>query len=62
MNEEKTNPPLTAKLRPLAVVRRFGRGQFLFAAGDPADGFYVLQSGEVRVTKMDDARMKSQAG
>lgn len=54
MTEEKTNPSLTAKLRPLAVVRRFGRGQFLFAAGDPADGFYVLQSGEVRVTKMDD--------
>lgn len=54
MAGDSISSSLIAKLRPLGVVRRFGRGQFLFAAGDPAEGFYVLQSGEVRVTNLDE--------
>ncbi len=54
MPEEKTLPSLLPKLRPLGVSRRFGRGELLFSEGDPAEGFYVLEAGEVRVYKMDE--------
>ncbi len=54
MPEEKALPSLLSKLRPLGVSRRFGRGELLFSEGDPAEGFYVLEAGEVRVYKMDE--------
>lgn len=55
MADPKTLPSLLAKLRPLGVSRRFGRGEILFSEGDPAEGFYILESGEVRVYKMDES-------
>ena len=54
MDHEKFSTPLAAKLRALGVLRRIGRDELLFAAGDPANGFYIIQSGQVRVFKMDD--------
>jgi CRP-like cAMP-binding protein len=54
MPHDTTFAPLIARLRPLALVRRFARGELVFAAGDPADGLHIVQSGEVRVTKMDE--------
>ena len=54
MAEEKTLPSLLARLRPLGLTRRFGRGELLFSEGDPAQGFYILETGEVRVYKMDE--------
>jgi CRP/FNR family transcriptional regulator, dissimilatory nitrate respiration regulator len=54
MDNDKLSNPIAAKLRALGVLRRFGRDELLFAAGDPANGFYIIQSGQVRVFKMDD--------
>jgi len=54
MTEEKASGLLTAKLRAVGVARRFGKDKLLFAAGDPAQGFYAVQSGEVRVYRMDE--------
>jgi CRP-like cAMP-binding protein len=53
MPAEQSATPLTTRLRAQGVVRRFKGGELLFAAGDPVDGFHVVQSGEVRVYKMD---------
>ena len=38
-----------AKLADIAVVRRFGKGETLFLADTPADGFYSTASGRVKV-------------
>ena len=54
MDNDKPSSLLAAKLRALGVLRRIGRDELLFAAGDPANGFYIIQSGQVRVFKMDD--------
>ena len=54
MDNDMALSPLAAKLRALGVLRRVGRDELLFAAGDPANGFYIIQSGQVRVFKMDD--------
>jgi CRP-like cAMP-binding protein len=54
MNEKKSRGPVTAKLKSLGILRRVGRKELLFAAGDRVNGFYVVQSGEVRVFKMDE--------
>jgi len=55
MNEENTSGLLATRLRAAGAPRRFGKDELLFAAGDPAHGFYLLQSGEVRVYQMDEA-------
>lgn len=52
-----TTPPglLSAELRALArpdQLRRFRAGETIFAAGDPGDGLYVIESGKVRITAM----------
>jgi len=54
MEERKTPGLLTAKFRALGTLRRVGRDELLFAAGDRVNGFYIIQSGEVRVFKMDE--------
>jgi CRP-like cAMP-binding protein len=53
MAVERALPSLLPRLRPLGVSRRFARGELLFSEGDPAEGFYVLEAGEVRVYNMD---------
>ena len=49
----RTNGSLSAQLRALAPsgqVRSYDAGQVIFAAGDPGDGFYLVESGSVRIT------------
>jgi len=54
MNEEKaTGIRLTERLKAWGAARRLAKDELLFAAGDPAKGFYAVQSGEVRVYRMD---------
>ena len=45
---------LEQKIRELGQSKAYAKDEFLFHADDPADGFYYLQSGEVRVFKMDE--------
>lgn len=54
MDEKKPPDLLTAKLRAVGTLRRVGRDELLFAEGDRVNGFYIIQSGEVRVFKMDE--------
>src|SRR6202162_5730371 len=52
--------PLFAELAPeelqilarCAVPRRYGRGEQVFAEGDPCEGLYVIESGSVRIFKI----------
>jgi CRP/FNR family transcriptional regulator, dissimilatory nitrate respiration regulator len=41
------------RILDLGIVRKFDRGESLFHAGDKAEHFYLVLSGEVRVFKMD---------
>nr|WP_318841070.1 Crp/Fnr family transcriptional regulator [Noviherbaspirillum aerium] len=41
---------LQDRLLAIAVLRRFGGGQRLFARGDPPDGLYCVVEGAVRIT------------
>jgi CRP/FNR family transcriptional regulator len=45
---------LSPHLRSLGVPKKFAKGVFLFGAGEKADGFYVIVSGEVRAFSMDE--------
>ena len=38
----------------IGLIRSFERDDFLFHAGDPASGFYLVREGEIRVYKMDE--------
>ena len=41
-------------IKKLGRIQAFGKGEILFNAGDDANGFYYVQSGEVRIFRMDD--------
>jgi CRP-like cAMP-binding protein len=45
---------LEQKIIELGYSKLYRKDEFLFHADDPADGFYYLQSGEIRVFKMDE--------
>jgi CRP-like cAMP-binding protein len=45
---------LEQKIRELGQSMTYSKDDFLFHADDPADGFYFLESGEIRVFKMDE--------
>ena len=45
---------LEQKIRELGLSKAYAKDEFLFHADDPAEGFFYLRSGEVRVYKMDD--------
>jgi CRP-like cAMP-binding protein len=45
---------LEVKIRELGQAKTYAKDEFLFHADDPAEGFFYLQSGEVRVFKMDE--------
>jgi len=40
------------KVTAIAVERSFGRGESIFFEGDPADGFYMVAEGKVKIFKM----------
>ena len=58
METEKTRNRLPTAipedLRKLGKLKRFQKGEILFSARDVADGFYYVESGEIRVYKMDE--------
>lgn len=41
-------------IKVLGRPKRFHKGEVLFSAQEKADGFYYLESGEIRVFKMDE--------
>ena len=41
-------------LKKLGQLKRFQKGEMLFSAQDEANGFYYVESGEIRVYKMDE--------
>lgn len=45
--------PLQAELRQKSVRRHFSAGQFLQHRGDPADGFWVIDKGQVKLGHQD---------
>jgi CRP-like cAMP-binding protein len=45
---------LEQKIIELGFSKTYTKNEFLFHADDPAEGFYYLQSGEIRVFKMDE--------
>ncbi len=45
---------LLTGIKNLGRIQAFGKDDILFNAGDSADGFYYVQSGEVRIFRMDD--------
>ncbi len=45
---------LLTNIKKLGQIQGFGKDEFLFNAGDSANGFYFVQSGEVRIFRMDD--------
>ena len=50
---ERLSSSLTEQLRALVPegrARSFAPGETIFAAGDPGDGFYVVESGSVRIS------------
>lgn len=47
-------PPFPDSLKRLGRPKRFQKSEMLFSAQDEADGFYYVESGEIRVYKMDE--------
>ena len=45
---------LLLDIKKLGRIQAFGKDEILFNAGDDANGFYYVQSGEVRIFRMDD--------
>ncbi len=45
---------LLLNIKKLGRIRTFGKDEILFNAGNDVNGFYYVQSGEVRIFRMDD--------
>jgi CRP-like cAMP-binding protein len=45
---------LENSIRELGILKKYKKDEHLFNAQDEADGFYYIESGEVRVFKMDE--------
>lgn len=52
--EKRPGMPIPASLKKLGLRKRFQKGEMIFSAQDEADGFYYVESGEIRVFKMDE--------
>ena len=48
------SPALQAELRASATRKRFCDGQFLYHRGDPADGFWLIDQGQVKIGYFSD--------
>jgi len=53
-NEKTLGPSIPDSLKRLGRLKRFQKSEMLFSAQDEADGFYYVESGEIRVYKMDE--------
>ena len=45
---------IKAIIEKIGILRSYAKGELLFSAEDKATGLYYVQSGEIRVYKMDD--------
>lgn len=45
---------LLTEIKNLGSIQVFKKGDFLFNAGDKTNGFYYVQTGEIRIFRMDD--------
>lgn len=45
---------IEAAITDIGQLQKYSKGEWLFSAGDNAEGFFYLVSGEIRVYKMDD--------
>lgn len=45
---------LLTDIKKLGRIQTFGKDEFLFNAADDANGFFYVQSGEVRIFRMDN--------
>lgn len=46
------DPAYLAKLAGIALLKKFDRGQTVFAEGDPGNGLYIVQSGRFKIFKL----------
>ncbi|OIP50975.1 MAG: transcriptional regulator [Deltaproteobacteria bacterium CG_4_10_14_3_um_filter_60_8] len=46
------DPAYLEKLARIALLKKFERGQTVFAEGDPGNGFYLVQSGRFKIFKL----------
>jgi CRP/FNR family transcriptional regulator len=53
-NQKSKTAAIPDSLKRLGHLKRFQKGEILFTAEDEADGFYYVESGEIRVYKMDE--------
>ncbi len=53
---------LSPEVKKLARTKNIPKNTLLFSAGDPAEGFYYIVSGEVRIYKMDSAGREIEVG
>src|SRR5262245_27323324 len=44
-----------ANVAAISITRRLARGEYLFREGDPASGFYIVQTGSVNVHRVNAA-------
>jgi CRP-like cAMP-binding protein len=55
INKQKSQTRVLPEvLKKLGHLKRFQKGEMLFSAQDNANGFYYVESGEIRVYKMDE--------
>lgn len=55
INKQKSQTRVLPEvLKKLGHLKRFQKGEMLFSAQDDANGFYYVESGEIRVYKMDE--------
>jgi CRP/FNR family transcriptional regulator len=45
---------LTPHLRGLGAPKKYAKGEYLFSAGEKAEGFYFVVAGEIRAFTMDE--------
>jgi CRP/FNR family transcriptional regulator len=53
-NQKNVTMVIPPRLKKLGQLKRFQKNEMLFSAQDEADGFYYVESGEIRVYKMDE--------
>jgi CRP/FNR family transcriptional regulator len=53
-NQKNLATAFPDSLKKLGQLKHFQKGEMLFSAQDEANGFYYVESGEIRVYKMDE--------
>ncbi len=45
-------PPQLAEMQEMAVLKTYNKHQIIFSEGDTGDGFYIVASGKVKISKI----------